>query len=120
MRYLSLELGEQQIRVNTISAGPIKTLSAMAVGGIDDQGGAQFVPAIRVVGPVQAVPLGGVRVEGELAPIVDHQGDGTGAGGEGRADGAGFHARAKGRGTRVLVLARTARRALIDRTSRNF
>lgn len=36
MRYLSLELGEQKIRVNTISAGPIKTLSAMAVGGIDE------------------------------------------------------------------------------------
>lgn len=35
-RYLSLELGEQRIRVNTISAGPVKTLSAMAVGGIDE------------------------------------------------------------------------------------
>lgn len=35
-RYLSLELGEHGIRVNTISAGPIKTLSAMAVGGIDE------------------------------------------------------------------------------------
>ncbi len=36
MRYLSLELGESGIRVNTISAGPIKTLSSMAVGGIDE------------------------------------------------------------------------------------
>ncbi len=35
-RYLAFELGEKGIRVNTISAGPIKTLSAMAVGGIDD------------------------------------------------------------------------------------
>ncbi len=35
-RYLALELGEFGIRVNTISAGPIKTLSAMAVGGIDE------------------------------------------------------------------------------------
>jgi enoyl-[acyl-carrier protein] reductase I len=35
-RYLAFELGEQGIRVNTISAGPVKTLSAMAVGGIDD------------------------------------------------------------------------------------
>jgi len=35
-RYLALELGEQGIRVNTISAGPIKTLSSMAVGGIDE------------------------------------------------------------------------------------
>jgi len=36
MRYLALELGEFGIRVNTISAGPIKTLSSMAVGGIDE------------------------------------------------------------------------------------
>ncbi len=35
-RYLALELGEQGIRVNTISAGPIKTLSSMAVGGIEE------------------------------------------------------------------------------------
>lgn len=35
-RYLALELGEFGIRVNTISAGPVKTLSAMAVGGIDE------------------------------------------------------------------------------------
>ncbi|MEK6799998.1 MAG: enoyl-ACP reductase [Planctomycetota bacterium] len=35
-RYLALELGQFNIRVNTISAGPIKTLSSMAVGGIDE------------------------------------------------------------------------------------
>jgi enoyl-[acyl-carrier protein] reductase I len=35
-RYLAFELGEKGIRVNTISAGPVKTLSAMAVGGIDE------------------------------------------------------------------------------------
>jgi enoyl-[acyl-carrier protein] reductase I len=35
-RYLALELGETGIRVNTVSAGPIKTLSSMAVGGIDE------------------------------------------------------------------------------------
>jgi len=35
-RYLAFELGEFGIRVNTISAGPIKTLSSMAVGGIDE------------------------------------------------------------------------------------
>jgi enoyl-[acyl-carrier protein] reductase I len=35
-RYLAFELGEKKVRVNTISAGPIRTLSAMAVGGIDD------------------------------------------------------------------------------------
>ena len=36
MRYLAAELGEKKIRVNTISAGPVRTLSAMAVGGIDE------------------------------------------------------------------------------------
>jgi enoyl-[acyl-carrier protein] reductase I len=35
-RYLASELGESGIRVNTISAGPIRTLSAMAVAGIDE------------------------------------------------------------------------------------
>ncbi len=35
-RYLAYELGSRQIRVNTISAGPVRTLSAMAVGGIDE------------------------------------------------------------------------------------
>jgi enoyl-[acyl-carrier protein] reductase I len=35
-RYLAFDLGNRKIRVNTVSAGPVKTLSAMAVGGIDD------------------------------------------------------------------------------------
>ncbi len=35
-RYLAFDLGSKKIRVNTISAGPIRTLSAMAVGGIDE------------------------------------------------------------------------------------
>jgi enoyl-[acyl-carrier protein] reductase I len=35
-RYLAYDLGEKKIRVNTISAGPLRTLSAMAVGGIDE------------------------------------------------------------------------------------
>jgi enoyl-[acyl-carrier protein] reductase I len=35
-RYLALELGGHGIRVNTVSAGPLKTLSSMAVGGIDE------------------------------------------------------------------------------------
>ncbi len=35
-RYLAGELGQFGIRVNTISAGPLRTLSAMAVGGIDE------------------------------------------------------------------------------------
>lgn len=35
-RYLAFDLGKSKIRVNAISAGPIKTLSAAAVGGIDE------------------------------------------------------------------------------------
>ena len=35
-RYLAYDLGGKKIRVNTISAGPLRTLSAMAVGGIDE------------------------------------------------------------------------------------
>ena len=34
-RYLAAELGEAGIRVNALSAGPCRTLAAMAVGGID-------------------------------------------------------------------------------------
>ncbi|NNF42075.1 MAG: enoyl-ACP reductase [Phycisphaerales bacterium] len=32
-RYLAAELGEQNIRVNAISGGPLRTMSALAVGG---------------------------------------------------------------------------------------
>lgn len=34
VRYLASELGEQNVRVNAISAGPIRTLASSAVGGI--------------------------------------------------------------------------------------
>ncbi|MFI4854356.1 MAG: enoyl-ACP reductase [Phycisphaerales bacterium JB065] len=34
-RYLAAELGENGIRVNTVSGGPLRTLAASAVGGID-------------------------------------------------------------------------------------
>jgi enoyl-[acyl-carrier protein] reductase I len=36
VRYLASELGPQQVRVNGISAGPIRTLASSAVGGILD------------------------------------------------------------------------------------
>lgn len=36
VRYLAAELGPQKIRVNGISAGPIRTLASSAVGGIRD------------------------------------------------------------------------------------
>jgi enoyl-[acyl-carrier protein] reductase I len=35
-RYLAAELGESNIRVNAISGGPLRTLAAMAVGGISE------------------------------------------------------------------------------------
>jgi len=36
VRYLAAELGPQKIRVNGISAGPIRTLASSAIGGIRD------------------------------------------------------------------------------------
>jgi enoyl-[acyl-carrier protein] reductase I len=36
VRYLAAELGRENIRVNAISAGPIRTLASSAVGGILD------------------------------------------------------------------------------------
>ncbi len=36
VRYLAYDLGKQKIRVNAISAGPIKTLAARAVSGLGD------------------------------------------------------------------------------------
>jgi enoyl-[acyl-carrier protein] reductase I len=35
-RYLSMELGAKNIRVNTISGGPLRTMSALAVGGFSE------------------------------------------------------------------------------------
>lgn len=34
VRYLAVDLGQQQVRINAISAGPIKTLAASAVSGL--------------------------------------------------------------------------------------
>jgi enoyl-[acyl-carrier protein] reductase I len=36
VRYLASELGAQNVRVNAISAGPIKTLAARGIGGLSD------------------------------------------------------------------------------------
>ena len=36
VRYLAFELGPKNIRVNAISAGPIKTLAARGVGALGD------------------------------------------------------------------------------------
>jgi enoyl-[acyl-carrier protein] reductase I len=33
VRYLAADLGSRNIRVNAVSAGPIKTISAMGIGG---------------------------------------------------------------------------------------
>lgn len=35
-RYLAMELGSKNIRVNAVSAGPVRTMSAMAVGGFSE------------------------------------------------------------------------------------
>jgi enoyl-[acyl-carrier protein] reductase I len=36
VRYLASELGEHNIRVNALSAGPIRTLAARGIGGLND------------------------------------------------------------------------------------
>ena len=36
VRYLSYDLGPKKIRVNAISAGPIKTLAARGIAGLGD------------------------------------------------------------------------------------
>src|SRR5512146_3217267 len=36
VRYLAYDLGKQRVRVNAISAGPIKTLAARGIGGFGD------------------------------------------------------------------------------------
>lgn len=36
VRYLAADLGEQKIRVNAISAGPVRTLAAMGISGFRD------------------------------------------------------------------------------------
>ena len=50
VRYLAWDLGKDKIRVNAISAGPIKTLAASGVSGFRD--------SLRLVG--QVAPLGNV------------------------------------------------------------
>jgi enoyl-[acyl-carrier protein] reductase I len=41
VRYLAYDLGKNKIRVNAISAGPIKTLAARGISGFGDMLGAQ-------------------------------------------------------------------------------
>jgi enoyl-[acyl-carrier protein] reductase I len=48
VRYLAYELGAQGVRVNGISAGPIKTLASSAVGGIRD-----MIQQVRQVAPLR-------------------------------------------------------------------
>jgi len=53
VRYLAWDLGRQNIRVNCISAGPIRTLSAAGIAGFDElrQHAAQKAPLGRNVDP---------------------------------------------------------------------
>ena len=48
VRYLAAELGSQNIRVNGISAGPIRTLASSAVGGILD-----MIHHVEKIAPLQ-------------------------------------------------------------------
>lgn len=54
VRYLAWDLGRQKIRVNSISAGPMRTLSAAGIAGFDQlrEHAAQKSPLGRTVEPV--------------------------------------------------------------------
>lgn len=60
-RYLAAELGESNIRVNTISGGPLRTLASSAVGGIDKmlEATPQYAPLRR---NVEGSDVGGAAV----------------------------------------------------------
>ena len=53
VRYLASDLGRQNIRVNAISAGPIKTLAARGIGGLSEmlKAHAERAPLKRNVEP---------------------------------------------------------------------
>jgi enoyl-[acyl-carrier protein] reductase I len=55
VRYLAADLGAQKIRVNAISAGPIKTLAARGISGLGDmlKAHAERAPLKRNVEPAE-------------------------------------------------------------------
>jgi enoyl-[acyl-carrier protein] reductase I len=55
VRYLASDLGPKNIRVNAISAGPIKTLAARGISGLGDmlKGHAERAPLRRNVNPAE-------------------------------------------------------------------
>lgn len=55
VRYLASDLGSQNIRVNAISAGPIKTLAARGISGLGEmlKGHAERAPLKRNVNPAE-------------------------------------------------------------------
>jgi enoyl-[acyl-carrier protein] reductase I len=64
VRYLAADLGRQKIRVNAISAGPIKTLAARGIGGLGEMLKVHALPAgaqRRALRGRQRGPLPGLR-----------------------------------------------------------
>jgi enoyl-[acyl-carrier protein] reductase I len=55
VRYLASDLGAKNIRVNAISAGPIKTLAARGISGLSEmlKGHAERAPLRRNVDPLE-------------------------------------------------------------------
>ncbi|MGI9102257.1 MAG: enoyl-ACP reductase FabI [Terriglobales bacterium] len=68
VRYLSWDLGKQKIRVNAISAGPIKTLAARGISGLGDmlKSHAERAPLGRNV-EVEEVGKAGLFLASELS-----------------------------------------------------
>jgi enoyl-[acyl-carrier protein] reductase I len=68
VRYLAWDLGRQNIRVNAISAGPVRTLSAAGIAGFDTlrQHAAEKAPLGRNVDP-QELAATGLYLLGDLS-----------------------------------------------------
>src|SRR5205823_3563219 len=61
VRYLAHDLGKRKIRVNAISAGPIKTLAARGISGLGDmlRSHAERAPSQRKVDVAEVGATGG-------------------------------------------------------------
>jgi enoyl-[acyl-carrier protein] reductase I len=71
VRYAALEMGEKKIRVNAVSAGPIKTLAASAVGDFG-----KMLKLYEEQSPLQA-PVTGKEVASATAFLLSHAAGGV-------------------------------------------
>ncbi len=70
-RYLALDLGERGIRVNTISPGPVRTISGMGVPGLKD-----MIKNVQEVAPLKR-PYGQQEAAGAALYLLSDLGQGV-------------------------------------------